>query len=289
METKANYVLIGASTVIGAALIMLFAMWMASGEFNRAYNEYDIVFDDPVRGLTVGGEVRFNGIKVGEVQDLSIDPDNTDRVIARVRVDADVPVRVNSEARLEPIGLTGVTLIQLSAGSPHSRLLRPTFGTGPPRIVGRGSQIDVLVEQSEDIAIRAGEAMAAVRELLTDENIARVNRILANLERVSDELASRNSVISRSGEAAGAITVAANDIAALARQTREDVAELDSVMREVNNAALLASGETLPELTAAAEEIRRASAAIARVASNIEENPSVLTPQSPRPTVELDP
>jgi phospholipid/cholesterol/gamma-HCH transport system substrate-binding protein len=204
-----------------------------------------------------------------------------------VRVDAEVPVRADSEARLEPIGLTGVTLIQLSPGA--GQVLRPAFGAPAPRITGQGSQIDMLVEQSEDIVMRASEAMASVRELLTDENIARVTRILANLERVSDQLADERGVIVRSGEAAGAMTVAANDIAALARQSREDLAELDSIMAEVNDAALIASGETLPELTSAAEEIRRASAAIARVANNLEENPSVLTPQSPRPTVELRP
>ncbi len=288
METKANYVLIGAATVIGAVAIMLFAMWMAAGDFRRGFNEYEIVFDDPVRGLTEGGEVRFNGIKVGEVDTLSIDPDDTNRVIARVRVSREVPVREDSEARLEPIGLTGVTLIQLSAGSPDSPLLRPSFGS-TPRIVGYGSQIDIIVEQSEDIVLRASEALASVRDLLTDENIARVTLILNNLERVSDELADREGVIVRSGEAAGALTSAANDVAALAQQTRQDLAELDSVMSEVNDAALVVSGETLPELTSAAEEIRRASAAIARVANNLEENPSVLTPRSPRPTIELNP
>jgi phospholipid/cholesterol/gamma-HCH transport system substrate-binding protein len=289
METKANFVMIGAATMAGAALIMLFAMWIAGGEFRRGFNEYDVVFDDPVRGLTEGGEVRFNGIKVGEVADLRIDPDNTNRVIARVRVSTDVPVRTNSEAQLEPIGLTGVTLIQLSAGTSDAELLRPSGFGPPPRIQGRGSQIDLIVERSEDIVLRASEAMAAVRDLLTDENIARVTRIVENLERVSDQLADRQSVIARSGEAAGAMTVAANDIAALARQAQRDLAELDQVMTEIRDAAGVASGETLPELALAAEEIRSASSAIARVANNLEENPSVLTPRSPRPTVELRP
>jgi methyl-accepting chemotaxis protein len=96
-------------------------------------------------------------------------------------------------------------------------------------------------------------------------------------------------VITRSGDAAGAMTTAANEIAALARQTQSDLAQLDQAMSEINEAASVASGQTLPELARAAEEIRRASAAIARVANNLEENPSVLTPQSPRPTVELRP
>jgi len=282
METKANYVLIGAATVIGAALIMLFALWIAGGDFRRGFNEFDVVFDDPVRGLTEGGEVRFNGIKVGEVDELRIDPDNTNRVIARIRVSSDVPVKEDSEARLEPIGLTGVTLIQLSAGSPSADLLRRGIGAPPPRIQGRGSQIDILVERSEDIALRASEAMAAVRDLLTEENIQRVTQTLNHLEAVSAQLAARDSVVYTSGEAAEEVRV-------LARQLRGDLAELDAAIAEINSAAAVASGETLPELALAAEEIRRAASGVSRVAQNLEENPSVLTPRSPRPTVELQP
>ena len=282
METKANYVMIGAATVIGAVLIMIFAIWLASGDIRHGFNEYDVVFDDPVRGLSEGGEVRFNGIKVGEVDSLRIDPDNTNRVIARIKVSSDVPVKTDSNAQLEPIGLTGVTLIQLSAGSADAQLLRPGFGGPPPRIRGRGSQIDILFERSEDIALRASEAMAAVRDLLTDENIQKVTDILNNLDHVSAQLADRRSVITQSGEAA-------TQIAALARQMQTDLAQLDQVIANVNQATQRANGETLPEITDAAEQIRNAAASISRVANNLEDNPSVLTPRSPRPTVELRP
>jgi phospholipid/cholesterol/gamma-HCH transport system substrate-binding protein len=281
METKANYVFIGAATVLGAVLIMLFAMWITGGELRRGFNEFDVVFADPVRGLTEGGEVRFNGIKVGEVDTLRIDPDNTNRVIARIRVSTDVPVKTDSTAQLEPIGLTGVTLIQLSPGSANAELLRAGFGGPPPRLEGRGSQVDELLARSEDIALRASEAMASVRDLLTDENIQRVTRIIENLESVSSQLAAQDSVINQGGQAA-------REIAVLARQMQSDLADLDTTLREINNAASVASGETLPELALAAEEIRRAATSISRVANNIDENPSVLTPRAPRPTVELD-
>lgn len=282
METKANYVLIGAATIVGTLLILLFATWITTGDLRRGSNEYDVVFDDPVRGLSEGGEVRFNGIKIGEVESLRIDPDNNNRVIARIRVQSDVPVKNDTEGQLEPVGLTGVTLIQLSTGSADAELLRPAFGAPPPRIQGRGSQIDVIVARGEEVAMRASEAMAAVRDLLTDENIARVTRTLQNLEAVSQQLAERDSVITQSGEAA-------QEIAALARQMQGDLADLDEVLDNVNQAAGVASGETLPELALAAEEIRRAASSIGRVANNLEENPSVLTPRSPRPTVELEP
>ncbi|MEQ1491156.1 MAG: MlaD family protein [Terricaulis sp.] len=282
METKANYVLIGAATIVGTLLILLFATWITTGDLRRGSYEYDVVFDDPVRGLSEGGEVRFNGIKIGEVESLRIDPDNNNRVIARIRVQSDVPVKNDTEGQLEPVGLTGVTLIQLSTGSVNAELLRPAFGAPPPRIQGRGSQIDVIVARGEEVAMRASEAMAAVRDLLTDENIARVTRTLQNLESVSQQLAARDSVITQSGEAA-------QEIATLARQMQGDLADLDEVLANVNQAAGVASGETLPELSLAAEEIRRAASSISRVANNLEENPSVLTPRAPRPTVELEP
>jgi phospholipid/cholesterol/gamma-HCH transport system substrate-binding protein len=281
METKANYVLIGASTIAGALLIMLFALWITTGDLRRGFNTYDVVFDDPVRGLSEGGEVRFNGIKVGEVDSLRIDPDNTNRVIARIRVSTDVPLKTDSEAQLEAIGLTGVTLIQLSAGSADAELIRGTFGGPPPRIQGRGSQIDQIVARGEEVAMRASEAMASVRDLLTEENIAKVTAILQNLQEISEQLNSRNSVVTQSGEAA-------REIAVLARQLQGDVAQLGAAINEINSAAAVASGDTLPELTLAAEEIRRAASSITRVADNLEENPSILTPTSPRPTVELE-
>lgn len=287
METKANYVMLGGATLIGVVLIMLFALWMGGSEFRSGFNEYDVVFDDPVRGLAEGGEVRFNGIKVGEVQSLRIDPDNTNRVIARIRASSDVPVRNDSEAQLEPIGLTGVTLIQLSAGSPTAPLLRPNGFGPPPRITGRGSQIDIIVARSEDIVLRASEAMASVRDLLTDENIARVTRILNNLETVSNQLASERSVLVQGGQAAGSLRDAADNISSLARQTQGDLRNLDQIMTDLQNTVETANGETLPEVSLAAAEIRRAANSISRVADNLEENPSVLTPQSPRPTVEL--
>ena len=287
METKANYVLIGASTVVGVLLLLLFAMWMANSEFRRGYNEYDVVFSDPVRGLSEGGEVRFNGIKVGEVKSLRIDPDNSNRVIGRIRVSADVPVRRDSDATLEPIGLTGVTLIQLTAGSGNSPLLKQDFGAPVPRIQGHGSQIDVIVARSQDVVIRASEAMAAVRDLLTDENIAHVSDLIRNLDTVSKELASEQSIVRRSGEAAQSVTLAANHVTALVDQTQHDLADLGEIMHNLKTASASVSGDTLPEVSLAVDDIRRAAASINRVANSLEANPSVLTPQAPRPTVEL--
>ena len=124
MERNANYALVGlVSTVLLMALV-IFVVWLAGSSLNRDYALYDIVFQGPVRGLSQGGEVHFNGIKVGEVSKIFLDPSDSRLVIARARVTDDVPIRQDSFATLEPLGITGVNYVQISAGTGTLPLLK---------------------------------------------------------------------------------------------------------------------------------------------------------------------
>ena len=74
METKANYVLIGAFTLGVVAFALLFALWAARWSSQQAWDVYDVVFNEAVTGLSEGGTVQYNGIAVGTVEDLSLMP-----------------------------------------------------------------------------------------------------------------------------------------------------------------------------------------------------------------------
>ena len=78
MERDAHYAAVGIATVALLAALAVFTIWLARLQFNNDYDVYDIVFYGPVRGLSEGGEVHFNGIRVGEVTDLNLDPQKGD-------------------------------------------------------------------------------------------------------------------------------------------------------------------------------------------------------------------
>jgi phospholipid/cholesterol/gamma-HCH transport system substrate-binding protein len=82
MERDAHYAAVGIASIALMAALAVFAIWLARLQFNNDYDVYDIVFYGPVRGLSEGGEVHFNGIRVGEVTDLNLDPKKGDQVIA---------------------------------------------------------------------------------------------------------------------------------------------------------------------------------------------------------------
>ena len=75
METRANYVLIGAFTVLATVCLLLFALWATKFSADRNWRKYEVVFTEPVTGLTEGGSVQYNGIGVGTVDKLSLDHD----------------------------------------------------------------------------------------------------------------------------------------------------------------------------------------------------------------------
>ena len=108
MERDAHYAAVGIATVALLVALAVFSIWLARLQFNKDYDVYDILFDGPVRGLSEGGEVHFNGIRVGEVTDLDLNPEQADQVIARIRINGTTPVRVTSRAQLEPQGITGL-------------------------------------------------------------------------------------------------------------------------------------------------------------------------------------
>ncbi|MEP7042966.1 MAG: MlaD family protein, partial [Dokdonella sp.] len=120
METRAHHVLIGAFTIGVFLLALVFVLWMSKSSVDRKFNDYEIDFSEAVTGLSTGGLVQYNGIKVGEVTQLRLAPDDPRKVIARVRLDASAPVREDTRAKLGLQGVTGLAFIQLSGGAPGS-------------------------------------------------------------------------------------------------------------------------------------------------------------------------
>ncbi|OYW91193.1 MAG: ABC transporter substrate-binding protein, partial [Caulobacterales bacterium 32-67-6] len=160
MEKNANYALVGLSTLILFVGLVIFSIWLARVAFARDYDVYDILFQGPVRGLTQGGEVHFNGIKVGEVTDISLDRTNPSRVISRVRVNSDVPIRVDSYATLEPQGITGLNYVQITAGTSTRPLLKEAAPEGKiPVIQSQRSTLADLLEGGGTVLSRTVEAL----------------------------------------------------------------------------------------------------------------------------------
>lgn len=196
MERDAHYAAVGIATIALLAALAVFAIWLARLQFNNDYDVYDIVFYGPVRGLTEGGDVNFNGIRVGEVTDLHLDAKNSEEVIARIRIDATTPVRVTSRAQLEPQGITGLNYIQITAGAPSSALLKAQYPDNVvPVLQSQPSPIAELLSGSGTVLAQTVDALNRINRVLSDDNIRSFSTSLKNVESLSTELEARKGMI----------------------------------------------------------------------------------------------
>jgi phospholipid/cholesterol/gamma-HCH transport system substrate-binding protein len=186
METRANYVLIGAFTLAVVFGVFGFVYWFQNigGAGERAF--YRVQFEGSVSGLRTGASVLFNGIKVGEVNELKLDPSKPKQVVAGISVDKGVAIRPDVQIALEFQGLTGISALSLKGGDPDQ----------PPLIGGKTAkdQMPTMIAPpgaTQDVTTAAREALRKVQELIED-NQKSIKAALANIETFTATLA-RNS------------------------------------------------------------------------------------------------
>lgn len=229
METKANYVLIGVFTLVTSAFLLLFGLWAAKYSTDRDWQRYDVVFDEAVTGLTEGGSVQYNGIAVGSVERLRLAPDDPRKVVARIKVRKDTPVKVDTRAKLSFTGLTGTAFIQLTGGTPEAPRLQADNGDGVPRILTEASAL-------QNIAETANRLVARMDKVLSDQNIQNINATLENIE-----------------SATGALADQREDLGSLIRNARLATDKLNTALDTTNTALTDIDRELvdkLPGLTA---------------------------------------
>ncbi|MCZ4352473.1 MlaD family protein [Roseovarius aestuarii] len=188
METRANYILIGAFTVLGVIGSLIFAVWLSSVKLDRQYAYYGILFND-VSGLSASGDVVYNGINVGRVIDLFIYGPDPSKVFVGIEVDATTPVRESTVAQLSSSGVTGVSYISLTTrDAPGAQTPLLSTNGEPPIIPSRRSTVQQLVEDAPDLITEATDLLNRFKEIAGEDNQAYVANILSNLSTASGGL-----------------------------------------------------------------------------------------------------
>ncbi|MDB5483126.1 MAG: Mammalian cell entry related domain protein [Caulobacteraceae bacterium] len=250
MEKTANYFLVGLSCIALFFAATVFVVWLAKVQFTHDFAEYDVRFQGPVRGLSQGGEVRFNGIKVGDVTKIRLDPRDHGYVLARARVSSDVPIKTDSYATLEPQGFTGETYVQITSGAAASPLLRDTASFGEtPVLASRKGSLDSLFEGGGTVMSRAVQALDQVNRVLSPTNVAAIGGILSDTHAVTGELRAHKSMI---GDAQKAVQDADVAMARLQLLEASGKSLLDGDARR----AIVNAGEAAAELKGTAHELR---------------------------------
>lgn len=312
MERNAHYALVGFISLLLTVAAVIFIFWLARFSFTKQFDIYDVEFRGAVRGLSSGGQVFFNGIRVGEVTKLSLDKADPNRVVARIRTTADSPVRVDSLATLEPLGITGVNYIEIAAGTTSKPLLKDvTPADQVPVIHTKTGALESLLSGGGDIVTRAVEALDRVNKLLSDKNIAEVSGTLSDIHQVTTELKNQKQMladldttiksVNQTSEKIGKLStdvdqLANGDAKRLVSNLNDTATEIKGVATDVRATVAKLQGPTtdfatngLPQISQAIISLRDAAESLNRVVQEVESNPQGVLSKPPAKERELKP
>jgi phospholipid/cholesterol/gamma-HCH transport system substrate-binding protein len=260
METKANYLMIGGFVLGVLALAFIFVFWMSN--FGSGGKRYQIVFESSVAGLTTGSSVGFNGIKVGEVQSFSLDPEDARKVHVIVSVRSDTPVRENSRASIQSMGLTGGSGIQITAGTPEEPFLVATADDPVPTINADRGGGQGLFDAAPAVMNNANALLQRLNDVVA-ENQKSINTTLTNVEAFTTMLNEKRDSI---GQAVTDVSEGAQSFKSLASKLEVSLGQnMDGLTRQAQDG--------IQEFSAFMREGRKVASTLNRILEKLEANP----------------
>jgi phospholipid/cholesterol/gamma-HCH transport system substrate-binding protein len=207
MERHAHYALIGLFTFAVVAGAFGFTFWLHHSSGKKQAVAYRVIFDSSVSGLQVGGNVLFNGIRVGQVTNLRLDPDKPSQVIAMLAINKSTPIRSDTHVGLEFSGLTGVAAVSLKGASPDTPLIEREEGE-PPTLRADSNASQDMMQAAREVLNKVEEVIAANEKVLHDA-FTDIGKFSASLARNADNVDSIVSDVKDTANNAKAATASA--------------------------------------------------------------------------------
>ncbi|MBB3949581.1 MlaD family protein [Aureimonas jatrophae] len=275
MENRANYVLVGIFTVVVLLASFGFVYWTANVSDRDTRTTLLVRIEGSVSGLSQGSQVLFNGLAVGSVTNLRIDPNNPRVVIATTQIDRTTPVTTSTTASLGSQGLTGISFIGLSGGNVNDRnIIASAAEQGAvPVIVANPSDVTDILATARDIAERANNILSQFESIVqavgpavltTAQNVSRTSEnvqtftasLAANADQIDDFLGSLGRlsesannvalrlppILDQVGNFVGALDVASvnqsiQNVAAITQAVRDETGDIVAAIDSITSTA----------------------------------------------------
>ena len=295
METRANHVWVGAVTLILAALLVFFVMWIA--RLNQgAQNEYDIFFKQSVDGLAKGSGVDYAGVPVGQIKQIELWPQDPSFIRVRIKVKDTVPILVGTTATIQG-SFTGVSDIQLEGAQKGAAPITEPGPEGVPVIPTKRGGLGEILTNAPLLMERLATLTENLNLLLNAENRNALGGILDNTNKMTRDISSatpeirgallelqgalaqsRQTLQSFQNVADKADDVLGNEGNSLAVQLRQTLGSAQTAMDQLNRTLETAqpalgqiSTSTIPSAEAAIRDLRATTRALRNVTEKIDE------------------
>jgi phospholipid/cholesterol/gamma-HCH transport system substrate-binding protein len=277
METKANYVAVGAFVLACVIGLVVTILWLAGVQYSQEYAYYQANFKGAVTGLGKGTVTRYNGIEVGRITNLEFDPSDPQRVIVTMQVQPNLNIREDSVASIESQGLTGGSYVEISGGTASAPLLVAQGDQRYPVIRTKQSTFAQLEQSAPEVVAKLNVAASRLNDLLNDDNRRAIAHVLANLDETTQVIARRSAdidaTIANANKTMANLDQASRDI----KPTLEHVdLTVQKYGKVADDADAFINGDGLAQLSDLIGEARRLVTSLSQFSDQLNRQPTKL-------------
>lgn len=295
METKVNYVIVGLFALLLSVAMIAGVLWLSAGkQYNVVYDSYVAYMHESVSGLNLNAPVKYRGVTVGQVRQISLDKSNPEQVRLEFGIERGTPIKQDTIAILRSQGLTGIAYIELSGGSSASPLLAPQKSEPYPEIKTAPSLLGRLDAALTGMITNLNKTTENLNELLDAENRSALKRTLADISTLTGTLAAHKAELDKavthtaltmenaakiSSQMPALIERIARSTEAVEKMAKEATRVSISARKTIDGVGMDAmrfSNEGLPEMEKMIVAMREMMASLQRVTDQLEQDPSVL-------------
>jgi phospholipid/cholesterol/gamma-HCH transport system substrate-binding protein len=301
MDPRVNYTLVGLFVVgLGVALAVAI-IWLSGGTEDKVYQTYVAYVYESVSGLNPRAPVKYRGVEVGQVREISIDKDNPERVRLVLDIEKGTPVKTDTVAILSMQGITGLAFVDLAGGSKASPDLKALPGQRYPEIKVEPSvlkRFNLALETGQTKVLEAAEEFKAVaqglRELLEEDNRRSVANTLKHIEQLMGSLAAQASAFQENNTHVTTLLEntarLSQELPALIQRATQSVGAMDQTVKTINRTVynfnrLITdirqdlsrfSREGLAQAGPLLVELRQLSETLRRLGRDLQKDPDIL-------------
>lgn len=259
MDTNVNYTIVGLFVISLIAAMTLSIIWLSSGFSFDQYKIYEVYMQESVSGLSIDSPVEFNGVGVGSVKKVEIDPDNPNLVSLFLSVKTDTPITQGTTATITSKGLTGIAFIALKDKGNDKRRLVALKGQKYPVIKTAPSLFLRLDQALNALSVNLRKVTDDISALLNKDNLESIKATLSNLRVITANIASNSKNIDIF------LTNAAN----LSKR-------IDPLIQSSTSTMRILEIQTLPATYRMLNNLDNATRSLAEITAEIKQNPSII-------------
>ncbi len=252
MEKKVNFVILGVFMMGLFLSAIVIILWLNNYSSDEKYKYFKVNTKDSVSGISIKAPVKYRGVAIGEVEDIFINPNNSEEVSIKIKVKYSSPIKEDTYAVIEPQGITGLSYIQLEGGSNSSPLLK-TSKENLGIIQAKASFFTQINTTLRVIGEKSEKLLDNANRVLSEKNIKNIEHILDNTAKISSSLEKLTAKLEKHSKNFEKIIKNANKVEMATISAAKRVSAMSNT---ISNAVETTGVSTMVKMSVAADSLR---------------------------------